>query len=145
MNIFLLSEKDIPNILALYKKDFPDGWTENMLRSGFNGGRLIALGAKNGNNLIGVITASVGLDDADIEGVVIDSAFRKNGVATALIEEVEKQIFNNGVNRILLEVREGNIPARSLYEKVGFKTISVRKKYYADGENALVMLKELSE
>jgi ribosomal-protein-alanine N-acetyltransferase len=42
-----------------------------------------------------------------------------------------------------LEVREHNQPAISLYQKFGFETMYVRKGYYPDGENALVMVKKI--
>lgn len=43
----------------------------------------------------------------------------------------------------LLEVRESNIRARTLYQQYGFRDIGMRKRYYKDGENAIVMRKEL--
>jgi ribosomal-protein-alanine N-acetyltransferase len=44
-----------------------------------------------------------------------------------------------------LEVRRGNVPAIAMYERAGFRTVHVRERYYQDdGEDALVMLAELS-
>jgi len=41
---------------------------------------------------------------------------------------------------VFLEVRENNFSAISLYKKIGFKEINIRKNYYKDtGENALIM------
>jgi cellulose biosynthesis protein BcsQ len=54
-----------------------------------------------------------------------------------------KELKNQGIEKIFLEVRKSNIPAKSLYEKIGYKEISVRKKYYSDGEDAVVMAKEI--
>jgi len=138
-----LSKSDVSLISELYKKDFADGWKESLLNSAFDGGRFISFGAFDGKELIGVITVSVGIDDADVEGVVVSSEYRKNGVAKMLISEVLNELTNRGVFKVLLEVRESNEPAKNLYRSVGFNVISVRKKYYNDGENALVMLKEL--
>jgi len=42
---------------------------------------------------------------------------------------------------VFLEVRESNAPARALYGRAGFVSIAVRKKYYGDGEDAVVMVK----
>ena len=44
---------------------------------------------------------------------------------------------------MFLEVRSSNTPAINLYKKAGFTNLSVRKKYYDDGEDAVVMAKEL--
>ena len=48
-----------------------------------------------------------------------------------------------GIKQITLEVKETNIKGINFYTKNEFKQISVRKHYYKDGENALVMMKEI--
>ncbi len=141
MTFATLSEKDIDLICALYLKDFADGWNKEMLVSAFNTGRFLCAGAFDDERLIGVITCSKCVDDADLEGIVTLKEYRGKGVATALLQFTEKQL--KGMKKLLLEVREGNLPAIEFYKKNGFKKISVRKKYYADGENALVFVKEL--
>ncbi len=141
MTVTLLTEKDVDKICALYLKDFADGWNKEMLVSAFNTGRFLCAGAFDCEQLIGVITCSKSVDDADLEGIVTLKEYRGNGVATALLQFAEKQL--KGMKKLLLEVREGNLPAIQFYKKNGFEKISVRKKYYADGENALVFVKEL--
>ena len=143
MKIVELSIADIDKIIELYRADFPDGWTADMLKSAFNGGRFFALGVVDNGVLTGVITVTNGYDDADIEGVVTASAYRNKGVAKLLLTATQEKLKAEGKERVLLEVRENNIPAVSLYQGAGFKKISVRKKYYQDGENALVMEKVL--
>ena len=141
MKIVELFIDDLPKITKLYSADFPDGWTAEMLASAFNGGRFFALGMMDNDWLVAVITVTVGYDGADLEGIVVAKEYRGKGFAKNLIFAVEERLKEDEKNRILLEVREGNVPAISLYESVGFKKISVRKKYYSDGENALVMEK----
>ena len=48
-----------------------------------------------------------------------------------------------GAEKCFLEVRVSNLPALTLYRKFGFEDLSIRAKYYADGEDALVMVKKL--
>ena len=141
MTILNLTASDIEKIIELYRADFADGWTADMLKSAFDGGRFFALGVKENGFLLAVISVTVGYDDADIEGVVVAKNSRGRGIAKALITAVEEKLKKDGKERILLEVRENNVPALSLYQGLGFNKISVRKKYYKDGENALVMEK----
>ena len=49
------------------------------------------------------------------------------------------------LNSITLEVRESNTPAIKLYEKFDFKNLGVRKNYYKNNENAIIMTKILKE
>ena len=43
---------------------------------------------------------------------------------------------------ISLEVRETNLGARRFYERQGFKSVAIRKNYYSNGDNAILMVKE---
>ena len=49
----------------------------------------------------------------------------------------------NAIKEIILEVRESNTSAQSLYSKYNFKQISTRKNYYDNIENAIIMKREL--
>ncbi len=138
-----LSLTDVNTIRKLYESDFSDGWSENQLVSAFNTNRFIAIGSFFEDELVGVITLSLGYDDADLEGIVVKQNFRRNKIALNLLEYAIKHIKEQKKQRILLEVREGNTPAINFYLKSGFNTISVRKDYYPNGENAIVMVKEL--
>lgn len=143
MTICFLDKSKVKQITALYRDNFSDGWSEDMLISGFESGRFYAIGAFEGQTLIGVITFSTACDEADIEGVTVDNAFRKRGIGYALYECAQKFLIEKGIKSIFLEVRATNFSAQNLYIKAGFNKISVRKNYYADGEDALVMKKEL--
>jgi ribosomal-protein-alanine N-acetyltransferase len=143
MIIQKLSVDAVDQIISLYGSDFADDWNKNMLLSSFNGGRFLCYGAFSDGALVGAITLTVGLDDADIESVFTLKSARRKGVADALIERAIDELKNLGKKGVLLEVREGNTPAKNLYFKHGFKQISVRKKYYQDGENAVILAKEI--
>ena len=61
-----------------------------------------------------------------------------------LLRECLDFSYDRGLKLAVLEVRTSNNSAIKLYEKIGFKTLRVRKKYYSDtGEDAYVMLYEL--
>ncbi len=143
MKIEHLLEKDAPLIVDLYKGTFSDGWNLEMIKSAYKNQRFISLGAFIDDELIGVITCDFNEFDADIEGVVVKKEFRGKGVGALLISELEKVLVKNKKEKIFLEVRKSNLIAQKLYEKMGFTIISQRKNYYSDGENALVMAKEL--
>ena len=122
---------------------FTDGWTEKMIIDAFDGGRFNALGFFDGDALVGVITFSYSVDTADIEDIAVDKEFRRKGLGDKLLCEALKKIQDENKEKVFLEVRGSNIPAINLYKKAGFTNLSVRKKYYDDGEDAVVMAKEL--
>ncbi len=143
MSFISLGKDDIELILAVQKDSFNDGWNRNMLQSAFNEGRFYAYGIYLDEKVKGIISYSLSLDSADIEGVVVISSERKKGYGKSLLAFALNDIKQKGVDRVFLEVRESNFTAISLYQSLGFNKISVRKKYYSDGENAVVMLKEI--
>ena len=142
MKIVDLNANDIDKILKLYSLYFDDGWNKNMLTGAFNSNRFFAIGLQE-EDLVGVITYSLSDVDADIEGLVISKEYRNKGLALFLLSELEKRLKGENVQKVFLEVRESNIPAKNLYIKNGYQQINLRKSYYNDGENAIVMAKEL--
>lgn len=71
--------------------------------------------------------------------------YRGKGIATKLLAHVLDKARQTGCSLATLEVRRGNQPAIALYERAGFKTVHVRARYYQDDEDALVMLKAITE
>lgn len=140
--IVRLEKKDAP-FLASFKEEFSDAYNFSQIESAFESERFFAFGSEENGEIIGYITFSFSFDCADIESVFVEKEFRGKGVASSLIEAAISKIKELGVNRIMLEVRESNFAAAALYNKFGFEKISERKKYYGDGENACVMLKEI--
>ena len=143
MIIRRLSTEDISNICSLQNKFFPDGWSKSMLESAFSLGTFYGYGVFENSTLIAFITYTVGLDSVDIEDVLTHPDHRCKGFAKKLVSLVVDDVTAKGINKILLEVRSSNENAKNLYLGFGFKQISVRKKYYSDDEDAIIMLKEL--
>lgn len=143
MKIACLLEKDAELIVDLYKDNFSDGWNLEMILSAYKNQRFIALGAFINDQLIGAITCDFNEFDADIEGVVVKKEYRNKGVGALLISELEKKLKETKKEKIFLEVRKSNAVAKRLYEKMGFNLIGQRKGYYSDGEDAVIMAKEL--
>ena len=70
--------------------------------------------------------------------------YRRRGIATKLMEAALRSLRERyGAREVYLEVRVSNTPAIRLYEKLGFRKIHVIKAYYADGEDAYLMAREL--
>jgi ribosomal-protein-alanine N-acetyltransferase len=85
------------------------------------------------------------LDEASIVNIATHPDFRRRGCASAIIDALEEFLSSKSVQNIFLEVRVSNMPARTLYEGKGFRTVGTRKNYYRfPTEDAAVMLKTIS-
>ena len=80
------------------------------------------------------------LDEGFITNVVVHPAYRRQGIATALLAELETYGKAHDLTRITLEVRASNAPAIALYRKHGFEEAGRRKNYYTKPtEDAVIM------
>ena len=94
---------------------------------------------KADNHVLAFCEVLRGVDEAEILNIETLPSHRRQGLAQNLLQEAMVWAQTNQRSSILLEVRTSNIAAIALYTKLGFQTISTRKRYYADGEDALVM------
>ncbi len=78
----------------------------------------------------------------EILNFVIDKPYQSKGYGAKLLQEVFAELLPQGLKRSILEVRKSNACAIHLYDKLDFKVIQIRKAYYSNGEDALVLLKE---
>ena len=96
--------------------------------------------AYSGEELVGFLAIQENLYELEVVQIAVRKEWQGLGIARQLLETVpqEKEVF--------LEVREGNTPARTLYQKQGFKEIGCRKGYYhAPTEDAIMMKREANE
>jgi ribosomal-protein-alanine N-acetyltransferase len=77
--------------------------------------------------------------ELNILNVAVVPAFRRRGAAAALLRHVIGKSRRQDLERSFLEVRVGNAGAIELYSSFGFKPVSIRKRYYPDGEDAVMM------
>lgn len=92
-----------------------------------------------GGIIVGYCLTNVCVNYADILNICIHPDYRKKGLGSALLSYQIKQLKKLNIEYIMLEVRESNNVALSYYEEYGFKTLEKRKKYYRNGEDAIIM------
>jgi len=101
-------------------------------------GGLVLL-ATAGSSVVGFVSAQLVLDEAEIFDLAVHPVCRRRGIARRLLGALVEQAEGSGAARVVLEVRRGNVPAISLYEGAGFVQVGERRRYYRDGEDALLL------
>lgn len=92
------------------------------------------------NKLVGFIHLTKSFEVVDIVNVVVDSLYRRQGIANKLVSYALS--YFNDVDSFMLEVNVNNESAISLYEKNNFKVIHKREKYYGN-DDALIMKRDV--
>jgi ribosomal-protein-alanine N-acetyltransferase len=87
----------------------------------------------------GFILGQIVLDEAEIHDVGVAPTYQRTGIGFRLITAFEAMAVRQGATTCVLEVRASNTAARGAYTKAGYTEVGQRERYYADGENALLM------
>jgi ribosomal-protein-alanine N-acetyltransferase len=143
--ILPLTERDFALITSAKDMGYLDEWNKDMLLSALKNQNFYGLKVisdKNSEEVLGYIHYSLSVDSMDINSVFVFPRFRRKGVAEKLLSAAINTAKEKNLDKIFLEVRETNAPAIKLYQKAGFNKVGTRKKYYFDGENAIVMTRE---
>jgi ribosomal-protein-alanine N-acetyltransferase len=83
------------------------------------------------------------MDEGHVTNIAVKRSARGRGVGEALARALMQLAADTGIRYMTLECRRSNLAAQSLYRKLGFQEVGLRKRYYADnGEDALVMVCE---
>ncbi|MEJ2634482.1 MAG: ribosomal protein S18-alanine N-acetyltransferase [Calditrichia bacterium] len=140
MKIRRMKESDLDTVVILESRIFPDPWSYNSFRHEVhNNPFAIPLVLEESGEIIGYAIIWKIFEEFHIANFAIRPEFQGKKRGTYFFEEILK--YADESSYALLEVRESNLRAISLYEKYGFKTILKRERYYANGETALVMQK----
>lgn len=132
--------EDLDDVYSLEVKSYQFPWTREILRDCilYN---YDSYSVFFGNKLVGYIISKISLPETHILNITVDSSFRNNGIGRSLVNLIIDYARLRNSEDILLEVRESNLEAQSLYKKLQFKKIGIREGYYkcSDGrEDALV-------
>ncbi|MEP3277552.1 MAG: ribosomal protein S18-alanine N-acetyltransferase [Stappiaceae bacterium] len=93
--------------------------------------------------LLGFVIYRNAADEAEILTIAIDKRKRRKGLGQQLMEEVSRRLYADRIDHLFLEVDADNLPALTLYQKLGFAKVGERQAYYTSGEKgagtALIM------
>ena len=145
LNIVDFIKENIDIICKIDKTSSCYNWTKNMFLNEFENKNSFFKILLSDNIVAGYIIYHIIIDEAEILNIVIDEKLKKQKLGSFLLERTVKDILSKNIKTIFLEVGENNIPAINLYLKFGFEQYNIRKNYYKNGENAILMKKQVKE
>ena len=94
--------------------------------------------------MAGYVIVYFAADESEIARIAVDEKFRRQGVAGALLDGMERVLAGKGIVRLMLDVRKSNAAALRFYLSRGFKEDGVRKNFYTNPiEDAILMSRGL--
>lgn len=141
-----LTGEDINRVLEIENDSFRSPWQRAVFETEFKNKNSYNIACKDeSRGLVGYCLSWLIYDEVHILKVAVDESFRNQGIGKRLIVKTLEYFIPRGASHAVLEVRLDNYGAISLYEKLGFESLRIRRNYYAEtGEDALVMLLDLN-
>mgnify|MGYP002298572435 FL=1 len=142
VNVRKMEFRDIKKVVELEEKYLLESLGEKLLASELseknNGVSFYVI--ENDDVVIGYIGRYYFFQEAEVLNFVVDESYQRQGYGQKLFDKMVEDMKD--VKKITLEARASNIKGINFYTKNGFKQVGVRKKYYKNGEDALLLLKE---
>ncbi|MFC5278113.1 ribosomal protein S18-alanine N-acetyltransferase [Halorubrum rubrum] len=138
---------DLLAVLRIERECFSDPWPYDAFERLIDAPAFLV--AERDGEVLGYLVADVtpnaGRDIGHVKDLAVRPDARGRGVGRALLRAGLARLRAAGAAVAKLEVREGNDPARSLYAAEGFEPVRRARRYYRDGEDALVLVVDLAE
>jgi ribosomal-protein-alanine N-acetyltransferase len=140
-----MREADLPRVMEIERAAFAQPWTEELVRRELDHEFSTVLLATEGPEgpVAGFAITWLVHDELHVLNVAVAPEARRRGVGRAVLDEAEERGRAQGAVKAMLEVRVANVPAIALYRSRGYRDVARRPRYYPDGEDALVMDRDL--
>ena len=135
--------EDNKEIFSLENECFENFWSFKTISDTFLQDNFIGFVAVEDGKIIGFIATVWCVDECEIELIAVKKEYRNRLIATSLLNTAIEKFKEMKIIKLFLEVRRSNEVAQSFYEKQGFTYVGVRKNYYNNQEDALIMTKLL--
>jgi ribosomal-protein-alanine N-acetyltransferase len=135
-----MREADVPVLAQLEQAIFSVPWSDRAFAELLSHSYCLYLVAEADGRVVGCAGMTMLGDEGDIDKVMIQESYRGQGLGLALLQKLLAEGADRGITAFTLEVRAGNVPAISLYEKLGFVSEGTRPRFYEKPvEDALIM------
>jgi ribosomal-protein-alanine N-acetyltransferase len=137
-----MADADLDQVMALEQAIFPEPWGRECFPVGSGRPGVLNLVAESEGRVAGYVMAW-GRERLHLVNIAVAPEFRGKGLGRKLMAAAEEFGRSTGAGLLWLEVRESNRSARSFYQSLGFVSVRVKKQYYPNGEDAILMKREI--
>jgi len=145
LELLPFTENDLDEALPIEQSLFSDPWPRQFFLEELRVPQSLACVARHHGRMAGYLLAWRLEGEIHLGNLAVSKEYQRRGVGQALLSWLIDRTREDGPGRITLEVRASNFAAQELYRRFGFQAVALRRGYYQDsGEDALVMMRELS-
>jgi ribosomal-protein-alanine N-acetyltransferase len=134
--------EDLERVLEIERISFSNPWSRNAFLYEIESDVSYPWVIEMDDKIVGYSIHWLILDEAHLSNIAVDPLFRRRGIGRFILEKVIESVKKMGARFLTLEVRVSNTNAISLYTKMNFKVVGIRKNYYTNPvEDAFIMIK----
>ena len=144
LKIIQLGIMHLNKCLDLDRKSLNGLWSKSQWERELTDPKRICLGIieLESKKLLGLCSAWLVIDELHITFIAVHPRHQRKGLGRLLLSDLIVRSKSLQTNRIHLEVKNNNEPAKAFYKSMGFKTVGNRSNFYKDGSDALLLNKE---
>jgi ribosomal-protein-alanine N-acetyltransferase len=140
VHIRWMIRRDMPEVLEIEKQAFEFPWSEDDFLRCLRQRNCIGMVAEFEERVVGFMIYELHKSRLHVLNFAVHHDVRHRGIGSSMIQKLVSKLSQQRRNRILLEVRETNLPAQLFFRKSGFRAISVLRDFYEDTtEDAYLM------
>ena len=144
INIEEIVLEDADEIYEIENKSFKYSWSISQINSELIREKNYNICIKENNKLLAYAFCRIEVDFLEIMKIATTELLRRKGLANLIMLKLNDFCIRKEINKIFLDVNSNNFAAINFYKKNGFKTDSIRKKYYQkSNEDAILMSKKI--
>ena len=142
-----LGIKHLNECIDLDQKSLNGLWSKSQWERELTDPKRMCLGVIDlkSKKLLGFCTAWIVIDELHITSIAVHPTHQRKGLGKFLLTDLIKRSSLFQTNRIYLEVKDTNNPAKAFYKAMGFIIVGNRFNFYNDGSNALIFTKQLNK
>lgn len=137
-----MRRRHLDAVLSIEEASHPVPWTRALFEGELHRGDrhyVVARAGERAERIVGHAGLIAIVDQGHVATIAVDPDERGRGHATRLLLELVEEASRRELDALTLEVRVSNDTAVRLYRRFGFAPAGVRRRYYSDGEDAIVM------
>lgn len=140
-----MTENDVAMVATLEKENFTDAWSEQSIIDTYRQKNAFVTVAELDENLVGYCIIYFVLDEGEIARIAVADRAKRQDIGKRLLDYTCACCLEQGVERLLLDVREQNAVARAFYQNYGFEEDGIRRNFYDNPkEDAILMSKTIA-
>jgi ribosomal-protein-alanine N-acetyltransferase len=132
VHIRWMIRRDMPTVLAIEGGSFEFPWSEDDFIRILRQRNCIGMVAEYEDQVVGFMIYELHRSRIHVLNFAVGSQWRRLGVGSQMVAKLTAKLSTQRRSRIILEVRETNLPAQLFFRENGFRAVSVLRSYYAD-------------